>query len=300
MRFHLPVLLSLMSVVAYVACGSSDEKVEQRGASGEAGAGGEAGHATGGQAGQAGEPGEPGGAPGVAGSGGQGGAPPLDSAGAGGLAGSGGFDAQGGAGGQGTAGASGGENAIGGSGGEGGSPGASVKIAFVSSVAYTGNLGGLDGADAKCTALASAANLSGTFRAWLSDSTGSPSTRFTHPTVDYVFVDGTTVFAHGWSDLTTTSPKPAFNMNELGGTAAISDTPCAGLNGGYAAWVSSNNDGTPAPGVAAGDHTCSNWSSEAVETSTVGLGSPTGYWIGFCSSGVPSCSKHAPIFCFEQ
>lgn len=299
MRFHLPVLLSLVSAVTYVACGSSDDKVQQRGASGDAGAGGEAGNAI---AGQAGDAGEHGGAPGEAGTGGQGGAPPLVSAGAGGLAGSGGFDPLGGAGGQGAAGASGGENAMGGSGGEGGSGEPSVKIAFVSSVAYTGNLGGLDGADAKCAALASAANLSGTFRAWLSDSTGSPSTRFTKATVDYVFVDGTTVFAHGWTDLISPSPKPAFNVNELGGPAPTSDTPCAGLNGGYAAWVSSNADGTPAPGVAAGDHTCSNWSSEAMESSTVGLGSPiaANSWIGFCSSGVPSCSKKAPIFCFEQ
>jgi hypothetical protein len=295
MRFHLPVLLSLVSVAGYVACGSSEDKVQQRGASGEAGAGGEAGNAT---AGHAGEASEHGGAPGEAGSAGVGGAPPLESAGAGGIAGNGGIDAMGGAGGLGVAGASGG----GGAGGEGGSSGPSVKIAFVSSVAYTGNLGGLDGADAKCAALASAANLSGTFRAWLSDSTGSPSTRFTKPTVDYVFVDGTTVFAHGWTDLISASPKPAFNVNELGGPAPTSDTPCAGLNGGYAAWVSSNADGTPAPQVAAGDHTCSNWSSEAVETSTVGLGSPiaANSWIGFCSSGVPSCSKHAPIFCFEQ
>lgn len=297
MRFHLPVLLSLVSVVAYVACGSSDDKVQQQAASGEGGAGGDAGNAT---AGQAGEVSEHGGASGDAGSAGQGGAPPLEGAGAGGLAGSGGSDAMGGAGGLGAAGGSGGDTAGGGAGGEGGSPGPGVKIAFVTSVAYTGNLGGLDGADAKCATLASAANLSGTFRAWLSDSTGSPSTRFTHPTVDYVFVDRTTVFAHGWVDLTSTSPKPAFNMNELGGTAAISDTPCAGLNGGYAVWVSTNNDGTPAPQVADGDHTCSNWSSEAVEATAVGLGSPTAYWIGFCSSGVPSCSKHAPIYCFEQ
>lgn len=174
------------------------------------------------------------------------------------------------------------------------------KVVFVSSVAYTGDLGGLDGADAKCAALASAADLPGTFKAWLSDSTGSPSTRFTHPTVDYVLADGITVFANGWSDLGQNNH--ALDMNEQGGPPPLSDTPCAGLNGGYAAWVSTNADGTPAPNVASGLHSCSNWSSEAVETSSVGLGSPVAAnsWIGFCSSGVPSCSKSAPIFCFEQ
>lgn len=299
MRFHWPALLGLMCVVTYNACGSSDDKVPHRADGGEGGARSEA------AAGQAGEHPELGGAAGEAGSTTRGGASPLENAGAGGLGG-GGLDATAGVAGQGAAGAGGlgaaaGQSASGGSGGEGGKAEPGVKIVFVSSVAYTGNLGGLDGADAKCTALAAAANLSGTFRAWLSDSTGSPSTRFTQPTVDYVFADGTTVFAHGWTDLTSVSPKPAF-LNELGGPPPTSDTACAGLNGGYAAWVSSNNDGTPAPGVAAGDHTCSNWSSEAVETSTVGLGSPiaANYWIGFCSSGVPSCSKKAPIYCFEQ
>jgi hypothetical protein len=148
--------------------------------------------------------------------------------------------------------------------------------------------------------LAQAANLPGTFKAWLSDATGSPSTRFTHPTADYVLADGTTVFANGWSDLGANNH--ALDMNELGGPPPLSDTPCAGLNGGYAAWVSTNADGTPAPDVATGLHSCSNWSSEAVETSAVGLGSPIAAhsWIGFCSSGVPSCSKSAPIFCFEQ
>ncbi len=91
-------------------------------------------------------------------------------------------------------------------------------------------------------------------------------------------------------------------MNELGGPPPTSKTPCAGLNGGYAAWVSSNADGTPAPNVAAGDHSCSNWSSTELETSTVGLGSPVAgqSWVGFCSSGVRTCDKVAPIFCFQQ
>jgi hypothetical protein len=171
---------------------------------------------------------------------------------------------------------------------------------FVSSVAYTGNLGGLDGADAKCAALALAANLPGQFKAWLSDSTGSPSTRFTHTTLDYVLADHTTLFAHGFAGLP--AAEHALDMNELGGAAPASDTACAGLNGGTSAWVSSNSNGTPAPDVATGLHSCSDWSSEAVETSSVGLGSPTAgnSWVGFCSSGDPTCSKHAAIFCFEQ
>lgn len=302
MRFHLPVLFSLLCVATYAACGSDDEKVRHpagAGASGNGGASGEGGAGAGG-AGVAGVAGNDvtaagaGGDGGVglggAGAGGQGGALPSGEAGAAG-AGVGGVEA-GGAGGLG--------GATSGAGGEGGAPEPSVKVVFVSSVAYTGNLGGLAGADAKCAALAAAANIPGTFKAWLSDSTGSPSTRFTRATVDYVLSDRTTVFANGWSDLG--SNNHALDMTETGGPPPTSNTACAGLNGGFAAWVSTFADGTPAPDVATGLHTCSDWSSEAVETSTVGLGSPVAAnsWIGFCSSGDPTCSKKAPIFCFEQ
>lgn len=304
MRPQLPAFLTLMCVVTYSACGSSDSKVRHASASGESGQGGDAGQ---GGTDNGGALSTPAGAPNDAGSAGQAGSPALVNAGAGGVGGEGGAggegaaDSSGGTTGMDAGGASAGQGPNGGAGGEGGVA-ATYKVVFVSSVAYTGNLGGLDGADAKCTALAAAADVPGTFKAWLSDATGSPSTRFTHPEVDYVFVDRTTVFAHGWTDLISPSPKPAFNVNELGGAAPTSDTACAGLNGGYAAWVSSTAEGTPAPGVAEGDHTCSNWSSEAVESTSVGLGSPTAgnSWIGFCSSGVPSCGKKAPIFCFEQ
>jgi hypothetical protein len=294
-----------MSLVAYSACGSSDEKFTPLPERGDSGEGGAAGHEA---MGQAGEISQGGSAPNQPGAAGQAGTPSIGDAGAAGLGGSSGGETQGGAAGlpaggadaagAGPAGAAG----AGGMGGEGGSGEPSPKIVFVSSVAYTGNLGGLDGADDKCTALASAANLPGTFRAWLSDSTGSPSTRFTRPTVDYVLADHTTVFAHGWTDLTSTSAKPPLNLNEQGGPPPTSDTTCAGLNGGYAVWVSTNGDGTPAPNVDIGDHSCSNWSSTAQETTTVGLGSPVAgnSWLGFCSSGVPSCAKSAPIFCFEQ
>ena len=53
-------------------------------------------------------------------------------------------------------------------------------LAFVTSTLQQGNLGGLSGADALCTTRAQAANppLPGIYMAWLSDDTGSPSSRF--------------------------------------------------------------------------------------------------------------------------
>ena len=50
---------------------------------------------------------------------------------------------------------------------------------FITDNQFTGDLGGLDGADDKCQGEADGADdLAGTYRAWLSDFTGSPSTRF--------------------------------------------------------------------------------------------------------------------------
>ncbi len=59
----------------------------------------------------------------------------------------------------------------GGGGGDGGTPQPHPNVAFVTSVAYPGNLGGIAGADAKCQSRADAAGLPGTFKAWISDST---------------------------------------------------------------------------------------------------------------------------------
>src|SRR4051794_30232839 len=53
------------------------------------------------------------------------------------------------------------------------------RTVFITSGGYSGDMGGLQGADQICQALASTARLKGTYKAWLSDSTpSSPSTRF--------------------------------------------------------------------------------------------------------------------------
>jgi hypothetical protein len=89
----------------------------------------------------------------------------------------------------------------------------SKKIIFLTSQAYDGNLGGLAGADAKCQSLAAAANLSGTFKAWLSDSTTNASDRLTHNTGSYVRTDGAVV-AINWLDLIDSNIKEPIICDE--------------------------------------------------------------------------------------
>ena len=92
---------------------------------------------------------------------------------------------------------------------------------FVTSTSYDGNLGGLAGADAKCQDQADAAGLTGTFKAWLSDAKGSPSTRFTRSAgAPYVLVDGT-VIADNYAGLTSGSLEHPINQTETGGAPPV-------------------------------------------------------------------------------
>nr|WP_276599419.1 hypothetical protein [Nannocystis sp. SCPEA4] len=93
------------------------------------------------------------------------------------------------------------------------------RLVFVTSGKFDGELGGLAGADMKCGTAGMTANPNlptAAWRAWLSDDTGSPSTRFdTAFTGWYQLVDGTPV-AKGWSDLTDGTLAAAINLTENG------------------------------------------------------------------------------------
>jgi cysteine-rich repeat protein len=165
------------------------------------------------------------------------------------------------------------------------------KRVFASSVMYDGNLGGLVGADAKCQALADAANLPGTYMAWISTNEGSPSTRFTQSITSYTLVDGTQVAAN-WASLVDGTLDAAINMTETGGVPPVGDTSCAG--GGFTTvWSATNINGTPG-----GNGACNNF------TSTVGSGLwgqatvTNSSWTSWCSGGL--CTWVSPIYCFQQ
>ncbi len=92
------------------------------------------------------------------------------------------------------------------------------KTVFVTSAQFNGNLGGLEGADAKCQAEADGpASIvpSGTYLAWLSDGTDSPDTRFTKSAHPYILLDGTKI-AENYTDLTDGSILNAINIDPTG------------------------------------------------------------------------------------
>ncbi|MCA9577164.1 MAG: hypothetical protein KC668_17090, partial [Myxococcales bacterium] len=87
---------------------------------------------------------------------------------------------------------------------------------FVTSGTYQANLGGVDGADARCQASATAASLPGTWRAWISDQLGnSPAANLLHYDHPYLRVDGQ-VIARSWTDLTDGTIRAPINITEDG------------------------------------------------------------------------------------
>jgi hypothetical protein len=126
---------------------------------------------------------------------------------------------------------------------------------FVTSQAFDGNLGGLAGADQKCNDAAAAAGLFGTYKAWLSDDTGSPSTRFTQSDRPYALVDGTVV-ADDWADLTDGALQNRINLDEHGAVIA----PLS-YSGWPLVWTATQVDGSLWAPYAAAWSSCSNWTT---------------------------------------
>ncbi len=117
-------------------------------------------------------------------------------------------------------------------------------LAFVTSSAHTGNLGGLAGADAICRGLATAAGLPApdTFFAWLSTDAVDAVDR---PTYDgpWIRPDGVRI-ASGKSDLTDSALRAPINVTENGSYIA-----------NYGVWTGTHHGGT----ATASD--CGDWTS---------------------------------------
>ena len=155
------------------------------------------------------------------------------------------------------------------------------RFAFYTSTTYSGSgVGGLSGADALCNVRAAAAGLPGTYRAWLGDSTGSPSTRFTQRTEPYRLAD-TTLIANDFTDLADGTLQAALNLDEFG----------LGVSGTFA-WTNVTTGG-----VTAGAESCSDWASDS---GTGNRGSTNNTSIVWMSSSTLSCGSNSRLYCIGQ
>jgi hypothetical protein len=172
-------------------------------------------------------------------------------------------------------------------GGDGGPPDSSPtcptgkKVIFVSSRQYTGNLGGLDGADAKCQQLASSAGLCGTFKAWLSDRAHSASSRLTHASVPYVHADGVRVVANDWARLVSGTLLTWIDTDEKNGVAS------------EYAWTDTTTTGDIST------DSCEDWTLEAT-TETGRMGATNQVSSAWTEGGWVNCSSTVSLYCVQQ
>lgn len=158
-------------------------------------------------------------------------------------------------------------------------------LAFVSNTSYLGNLGGLAGADTKCQTSAAAANLPGVYLSWLSDPTGSPSTRFTRATAPYVLPDGS-VIAQDWNALTDGSLDHALNVTETGLTLSTETY----------VWTDTRVNGS----LDSSTSHCNQWSQDtnAFEGNVGRTSATTGSWT---RDGPAQCGyAKRRLYCFQQ
>ncbi len=154
---------------------------------------------------------------------------------------------------------------------------------FLTSTAHNGVLGGLSGADSICQARATAAGLQGTYKAWLSDATQSPSTRFNKLNVPYKLVNGTLV-ANNWADLTDGTIAAVIDKTEIGATqSTISPWTNTGIHGG----IYSTSD------------TCSNWTSASSGLQSR-IGNLTVTSSSWTNHSFQACNLGKWLYCFQQ
>ena len=170
--------------------------------------------------------------------------------------------------------------------GGGGSGGGTVMLesrlrVFITSVGYTGNLGGLAGADALCTNAARAANKGGTWKAFLSSPTEDAISRMADVGPWHQELrDGSLLKTFNNKANLTTSPLTTLYVNEQGGGSSISPD-------NY--W-----SGTLSTGLK-GTDTCAGWTT--ANFSGRGSRGNGGSWF---ISGLASCESNESIVCFEQ
>ncbi len=162
------------------------------------------------------------------------------------------------------------------------------KLIFVSSERYGADLGGLEGADAKCQSLAEAAGHSGEFRAWLSTSSVPAWERLTHATVPYVLHTGTVV-ANDWVDFTSGTLRGVIDVTE-------SDAPPPNAIGScnpLVFWSGTDEQGAQYGGE------CDGWTDPSADGFAVlgVLSKDKPVWSTFCHG---SCDSAAPLVCLEQ
>jgi len=162
------------------------------------------------------------------------------------------------------------------------------RLVFITEQTFTPvDLGNLSGADVECRKIAKDGGLANydDFKAWLSDSTGSPTTRFVQGMGRYVLSTGEPIAAD-WDDLVD------------GELLRPIDRTLDGLDVGLTlVWTNTAPDGTT---LGAGDEDCEDWTMlDPITGSYVGVSTSTdAFWTAL--DEITECSYGAQLYCFEN
>ena len=161
---------------------------------------------------------------------------------------------------------------------------ASGSRVFVTSTPVLADFGGSLAGDTKCQTYADAAQLGGSWKAWISDEVSSPAARFLQSANPYFLLDGTMI-ATDWTDLTDGLLLHAIDVDENEIPVPLAEV-----------WTGTNTDGT----VAVGNSICFNWASIAV-TDVADVGRTDVADAQWTAIFVQSCERNnVHLYCFEQ
>ncbi|MDF1562486.1 MAG: hypothetical protein P1V51_05555 [Deltaproteobacteria bacterium] len=162
-------------------------------------------------------------------------------------------------------------------------------LVFITSTQYTGNLGGVSGANQKCQQHAVNAGLPGTYKAWISGTGYSPGTQLRQWTAPIVLRDGTVV-VNDWPDLLDSSISHGIDQDELGNPGPAMSSPGCG-HAYTGTW--------PSGGAVSATWRCAEWTADTGQASVWGRSDLTNFgWTQWCSGG--SCAYLASLYCFLQ
>ena len=160
---------------------------------------------------------------------------------------------------------------------------------FITDVTFKGDLGGIDGGDGKCQAIAADAGLTGKYVAWLSDSSSDAISRLSLDAGPLRLSTGVLV-AETVAELARTGPRTSIIVDERGKSYVPGD-----CDGGLAVWT-----GTLADGGALRPYVdCGRWSTSASSDAGVtGLVGGVGTtWSVGCQR---TCDVPAALLCIEH
>jgi hypothetical protein len=163
------------------------------------------------------------------------------------------------------------------------------KYVFVSTFMFHGNFGGPAYATSACNDLAGAAQLPGSYFAWLSDGEQGPAAYVPNGEGAYLLPNGPLI-ATSWADLLDGQLLSPINRNQLGGDIEMS--PACGME--FAVWTGTTDMGLPT------EPNCNSW-TDANILMTGRAGNPKLAGPGWSESGCAApCGLPLPVYCVQQ